>query len=77
LQIVKPPTNRLRVVRAEKRVTQEQIETRTKRQITQSRVSLIENGQAEATDAEKRLIARALRASVQEVFPEPPTELSA
>lgn len=63
-------SNRLRVVRAEKRITQEQIEAKTKKRITQTRVSLIENG-AEATADEKKLIAKALNASVAEIFPEP------
>lgn len=65
--------NRLRVVRAEKRVTQEQIEARTQKRITQTRVSQIENG-AEPTNDEKKLIARALKAQVEEVFPVPDPE---
>lgn len=63
--------NRLRVVRAEKRVTQEQIETRTKNRISQTRVSKIENGSADPTDDEKKLIARALKTTVEDVFPVP------
>ena len=63
--------NRLRVVRAEKRVTQEQIEQRTKKRITQTRISQIENGQADPSEDEKRIIARALKVEVQDVFPEP------
>lgn len=66
---MKPTANRLRVVRAEKRVTQEQIESRTKNRITQTRVSQIENGYADPSDDEKKLIARALKVDVQEVFP--------
>lgn len=61
--------NRLRVVRAEQRVTQEQVAAKTKFKLTQTRISLIENG-AEPTDAEKRVIARALRVPIQDVFPE-------
>jgi transcriptional regulator with XRE-family HTH domain len=65
--------NRLRVVRAEKRVTQEELEARTdrlKKRVTQSRISLIENG-AEADASEQRVLARALRVPVQDVFPAP------
>lgn len=61
--------NRLRVVRAEQHVTQEQVAAKTK-SLTQTRISLIENGYAEATATEKKAIARALRVPVQEVFPE-------
>lgn len=62
-------TNRLRVVRAEKRVTQESLEAKCKNKISQTRISLIENEKAEATAAERRMIARALGSSVREVFP--------
>ena len=62
-------TNRLRVVRAEQRVTQGQVAAKTK-SLTQTRISLIENGYAEPTPAEKKAIARALRVQVQDVFPE-------
>lgn len=61
--------NRLRVVRAEKRVTQEQIEARTKHRITQTRLSRIENGYDDPSEDDKKLIARALRVTVEEVFP--------
>ena len=63
-------TNRLRVLRAEHRITQEQIAAKTHGELTQTRISLIENGHAEATDAEKRLLARVLKSTVLEVFPE-------
>lgn len=66
---MKATANRLRVVRAEKHVTQEQIEARTHKRITQTRVSQIENG-AEPTSDEKRLIAKALRMPIRDVFPE-------
>jgi transcriptional regulator with XRE-family HTH domain len=68
--------NRLRVVRADKRVTQEQIETRTKKRITQTRVSQIENG-SDPTPGEMKLIARALRVPVEDVFPPMPEQVQA
>lgn len=59
--------NRLRVLRAEKRVTQERLEARTK--ISQTRISQIENGYVEATSDERRLLAKALRVNVADAFP--------
>lgn len=61
-------TNRLRVIRAERRITQEQVAAKTHNRITQTRISLIENG-VEPTDDEKRVIARALRVPIHDVFP--------
>jgi transcriptional regulator with XRE-family HTH domain len=61
--------NRLRVVRAEQRITQEQIEEKTKKRITQTRVSNIENGYDEPTEQEKRLLAKVLKTPVQDIFP--------
>lgn len=62
--------NRLRVIRAEQRVTQEQIEAKTKKRITQTRVSRIENGYDDPTEAEKRLLAKVLKTPIDEIFPE-------
>lgn len=59
--------NRLRVVRAEKHLTQIRLALKTK--IHQSRLSLIENGYAPPTDDERGAIAKALGLSVQEIFP--------
>jgi DNA-binding XRE family transcriptional regulator len=61
--------NRLRVLRAEKRVTQEQLEHRTRGRISQTKISLIERDGYAPTATEQRIIARALRVSVEEVFP--------
>jgi DNA-binding XRE family transcriptional regulator len=61
-------TNRLRVVRAEQRLTQGQVATKTRDRLTQTRISLIENG-VEPTDEEKRVIAKALRLPIEVVFP--------
>lgn len=73
---MKRAPNRLRVVRAERRVTQEQIEERTQKRITQTRVSQIENGDADPTAEEKRLLAKVLREPIYKIFPkpEPPQE---
>lgn len=69
---MKATTNRLRVIRADKRITQEQLEARTiqlKKRITQTRISQIENG-AIADEGERKVLARALRLPLQDVFPE-------
>jgi transcriptional regulator with XRE-family HTH domain len=63
----KPETNRLRVVRAERRVTQ--LALARKSQINATRISFIENGHVEPTASERDRIARALRVSVEIVFP--------
>lgn len=62
-------TNRLRVVRAERRMTQRTLATKTR--ISTSRISFIENGIEAPTDAEQRRIARALKTDVHVVFPVP------
>lgn len=63
-------TNRLRVLRAERRLTQEDVEARTRNpKVLQSKLSLIENDHIEPTQAERRSIARALRVTVEEAFP--------
>lgn len=66
-------TNRLRVYRADRRVTQEALEEKTaklRHRVTQTRISLIENGVIPAEDDEKKVLARALKASIAEVFPD-------
>ena len=63
-------TNRLRVVRAEQRITQEQIELKTRKQISQTRLSRIENGYDAPTDREKRLLAKVLKTPMETIFPE-------
>ena len=71
---MKRDSNRLRVVRADRRLTQRMIASRT--HITQTRISSIELGYIEPTESEQKRIARALKASLIEVFPnaivEPP-----
>jgi DNA-binding XRE family transcriptional regulator len=59
--------NRLRIVRAEKRVTQIVLANRAK--INPPRISHIENGHITPSSTEKSAIARALRVPVHEVFP--------
>jgi transcriptional regulator with XRE-family HTH domain len=66
---MKARPNRLRIVRAEKRVTQEALERRTRGRISQTKVSQIENGYLEPTLEEARLIARALDVPIREIFP--------
>lgn len=71
---MKASQNRLRVVRAERRVTQQEIAAKTQKRITQTRVSRIENGYDEPTDREKQLLAKVLKTPVQEIFPDVESE---
>ena len=59
--------NRLREIRAVKRVTQFQLRISTG--IHQSKISLIENGLIQPEESEKRKLARGLCAKVEELFP--------
>lgn len=59
--------NRMKVVRAEKRVTQ--FELRNKTGINATKISFVENGLIEATQEEKTKLAGALGVTVDEVFP--------
>lgn len=61
-------TNRLRVVRAERDVTQMQLSRKTG--INPSKLSQIENGWVIPSTTEQQVIATALQATVNEVFPE-------
>lgn len=61
-------TNRIRVLRAEQRLTQEVLAGRAR--LPQSRVSKIENGHVAPTKTEQRRLARGLRVTVPDVFPE-------
>jgi transcriptional regulator with XRE-family HTH domain len=61
--------NRLRVRRAELRITQWDTAKRA-RISSQSRYSLIENGYAQPSEAERRRLARALKSEEAELFPE-------
>jgi transcriptional regulator with XRE-family HTH domain len=59
--------NRLRVVRAEKRVTQFILRLQTG--INQSKISFIENGMVEPRSDEIKRLAKALNVSPEEIFP--------
>lgn len=60
--------NRLRVVRAEKRISQFRLRLETG--INAAKISFIENDLVEATVDEKRTLAKALKVSVEEIFPD-------
>lgn len=64
---MKAAKNRLRVMRAEKRMTQMSVATKAK--MHPSRLSYIENGHVEPSGMERAAIARALRVPVHEIFP--------
>ena len=61
--------SRFRQFRVIKRVPQEFLEAKTG--ISQTTISLIENGHRAATDVEKKALARALKVPVADLFPEP------
>ncbi len=65
--MAKRDKNRLRVVRADRRITQ--MDTALKSGVSLSRLWRIENGYREATPQEQAAIARVLKADVAEVFP--------
>jgi transcriptional regulator with XRE-family HTH domain len=68
--------NRLRVWRADRRIIQIELAHRTK--INVARLSEIENGYRQPTDAQKKKLARALKVTVGELFPDaPPDEQAA
>ena len=60
-------SNRLRVLRAERRITQ--LDLALKARITLNRYWRIENGYLNPTPEERERLARALRASPGEAFP--------
>lgn len=60
--------NRLRVLRAERRMTQ--LALANKARLNVARVSFFENGHRDPTDAERKRLARALKAEVIDVFPD-------
>lgn len=62
-------TNRLRVLRADKRKSQ--IDTATAAKISEGRYWRIENGYLEPTPSERNAIAAALGVAVSEAFPQP------
>ena len=60
--------NRLRVARAEKRISQFRLSLETG--INATKISFIENDLVEATKDEKEKLAKVLRASIEEIFPQ-------
>lgn len=64
---MKQEPNRLRLLRAERRLTQMLLWRKCG--IAASRISLIENGVVEATHEERTAIAKALKVSVNDIFP--------
>jgi transcriptional regulator with XRE-family HTH domain len=60
--------NRLRIVRAEKKMTQFKLSVLTG--IIQSKLSYIENGLIEPCEDDKRKIAEAMRVKVEEIWGE-------
>jgi transcriptional regulator with XRE-family HTH domain len=64
---MKRDPNRLRMLRAERRLTQMLLSRKSG--IQPSRISLIENGLVEPKAEERDRLARALKADVAEVFP--------
>lgn len=65
---MKRTPNRLRVLRAERRVTQ--LITAQRARIQPSRLSLIENGHIDGTPEERRRLARFFKLPIGEVFPD-------
>ncbi len=63
----KPERNRLRVLRAERRITQLALARKTR--INPTRISFIENGHVDPTPDERDRLARALKTEVAELFP--------
>ena len=60
--------NRLRVLRAERRITQ--LALARKARVNVARVSFFENGHAEPKPNERKRLARALKVTVIDLFPE-------
>lgn len=63
----KQHVNRLRVLRAERRMTQWALAKKCR--TTQTRISAIENGLIEPDEAEQARLAKALGADVEAAFP--------
>lgn len=64
--------NRLRVLRAERRMTQ--LTLARKSRINVTRISFIENSLIEPAQKERDRLARALKADIAEIFPVPNNE---
>jgi transcriptional regulator with XRE-family HTH domain len=69
------PANRLRVLRADQDITQ--LTLARKARVNVTRVSFIENGLVEPRPEEREKLAKALRVSVAELFPEVTSEAAA
>lgn len=63
----KPSTNRLRVLRAERRITQ--MDLSVKARVSMFRYWRIENGYIQPTDEELKALARALKVTAADIFP--------
>lgn len=59
-------TNRMRVLRAERRMSQADLSRKAR--INKTRISFLENGHFEPSSQEKKRIARAFGVTVSEVF---------
>jgi transcriptional regulator with XRE-family HTH domain len=66
--MAKRDKNRLRVVRADRRITQ--LDTALKSGVSLSRLWRIENGYSDPTPTEQAALAKALKADVAEIFPQ-------
>lgn len=66
--MAKSDKNRLRVLRAEKRLTQ--LDTAARAKVSIARYWKIENGYTEPTSSERAALARALRVEESEAFPQ-------
>lgn len=64
---MKRDVNRLRILRAERRLTQTAIWKRTG--IQASRLSLLENGHVQPSEAESHKLARVFRLAIKDIFP--------
>lgn len=60
--------NKLKEIRFFAKKTQDQLHIETG--ICQAKISRIENGYAQPSEEEKRLIARAMKESISKIFPE-------
>lgn len=67
--MAKGDKNRLRVLRAEKRLTQ--LDTAARAKVSITRYWKIENGYTDPTPSERAALSRALRVSEADAFPQP------
>ena len=62
------PGNKIRSIRRAKFLSLDDIHLKSKRRISQSKLSRIERNISLATEEEKRIIARILKTAVEELF---------